>query len=110
MPPRKRTQSAPQIEESNEQTAEAVAEPEPEPGGGDEASTEPTTDEAADAQGGDAETGPDAQDGPHEPERSDIQAGEEPCGDCFPGGWAAQAAVVGALGCEHGTWQRNPVD
>lgn len=45
-----------------------------------------------------------------EPERSDIQTGSEPCTECFPGGWAEQASVVGALGCEHGTWQRNPVD
>lgn len=96
MPPRKRAASTPKpdieeaaepaVEGGSEETAAGLAVAEP---------------ENLDASGADAEA---------KPERSDIQTGEEPCGDCFPGGWAAQAAVVGALGCEHGTWQRSPVD
>lgn len=93
MPPRKRAASAPKpdieepaVEDGSEETAGGLAVAEP---------------ENLDAPGGDAEA---------KSERSDIQTGEEPCTDCFPGGWVAQATVVGALGCEHGTWQRNPVD
>lgn len=85
MPPRKRTQSTPTSEESGEQMETAV---EAEAGSRDETSDAPA---AVD-----------------EPERGDLQGGE-PCSECFPGGWAAKDDSVGALGCEHGTWQRDPV-
>lgn len=88
MPPRKRAQSAPKTEEPDEQIIEAPAEAEAD--GGDEAPDDAAADALVES----------------ETDRSDVQTGGEPCGYCFPGGWAARADIVGALGCEHGTWQR----
>jgi hypothetical protein len=101
MPPRKRAASAPKTEEPDEQTVEAPAEAEA--GGGDEAAAEAPVESVAEES-----AQPDESDG--EQTRSDVQTGGEPCGYCFPGGWAAKADTVGALGCEHGTWQRDPVN
>ncbi|MGW2692333.1 hypothetical protein ACWC3Y_10780 [Streptomyces sp. NPDC001296] len=78
MPPRKRAQTAPKTDELGE-TAEPLTEGEPEP------------------------SGPDADGATAEPERSDLQAVNEPCPTCFPGGWPEQSFAVG---CEHGSWQR----
>lgn len=106
MPPRKRAQSAPKPEETDEHETATRAEAGPD--GGDEAPAEFSTPGES---GGDA---PRAQDPPVQPEdsddppeRSDIQSGQ-PCPECFPGGWTAKDDSVGAVGCEHGTWQREP--
>ncbi len=90
MPPRKRAASAPKTED--EQTTDAPAE---------------VQDDASDP---DPEDPPAQPDEPNEPQRSDIQTDDEPCPECFPGGWTAQHNSVGALGCEHGTWQRAPAN
>lgn len=39
------------------------------------------------------------------PGRSDLQAVDAPCPQCFPDGWGGPN--IGARGCEHGTWQRE---
>lgn len=39
-----------------------------------------------------------------EPEKSDLQAVEQPCPICIPNGWVDGAY---AMACEHGTWYRN---
>ena len=89
MPPRKRAASAPKPE--------------------DALAPEATDENQLPADGNQEPAAGDGDTGGTPPERSDLQA-EAPCAECFPGGWAAQATVVGALGCEHGTWQREPVN
>lgn len=83
MPPRKRAQSAPKTEP--EPTDETLPE-------NDDSAT---PDDAPTAPSGDAET---------KPARSDLETVEQPCPDCFPGGWPDQAFAVG---CTHGSWQRD---
>jgi hypothetical protein len=51
----------------------------------------------------DEETGPDGG-AETEPERSDLQAVENPCPNCFPNGWPEGSFAVG---CEHGSWIRD---
>ena len=102
MPPRTRktAQSKPDPDEAaaepttegdDEETPEAPAEPQDSDDSG--ACTEDTP-------------GPDGDKTP-EPERSDLQAADTPCTECFPNGWPAQAYSVG---CAHGTWVRETTD
>jgi hypothetical protein len=109
MPPRKRAQSASKPEETDEQSVETANKPEAGPDAANEATAEPVAPEESDGDASEAE--PEAQDPPvrpaDPPERSDIQTGQ-PCPECFPGGWTAKDDSVGAVGCEHGTWQREP--
>lgn len=89
MPPRKRTASA-------TETTEEPQAPEVEAPDGPDAGA-PTDEEAA----------PDAPESNVGPGLSDLQAVEQPCRECMPNGWPAQAYAVG---CTHGTWQREALD
>lgn len=103
MPPRKRAESAPKPD-PDEGTAPAVEEEgtslEPEPDG-------PRAPQDSDDDGtGEPMAAPPDETTP-DPERSDLQAVEQPCAECVPNGWPAQAYAVG---CTHGTWQREALD
>jgi hypothetical protein len=78
MPPRKRAESAPKIEE-------------------------PTVESSADAPSADAEetSAPQAD---TKPKRSERKPATLPCTDCFPGGWPETSTAVG---CEHSSWTRD---
>ncbi|MFI1165650.1 hypothetical protein ACH4UM_19045 [Streptomyces sp. NPDC020801] len=103
MPPRKRAASAPKAKPdepiepltANEDAGLAADEPASElPDSG------PADDGSSDA--GDPVPPDDPDD---EPEGSDDpQTADAPCIECFPGGWPAQS---NAVGCTHGTWQRD---
>jgi hypothetical protein len=96
MPPRKRAASA-----AKPDPAETGAEPaiEDDTDENDDAKAPDADDEQPDPAPPEPDTAPDP-----EPEKSDIQTVDEPCADCFPQGWPAQAF---GLGCEHGTWSRQ---
>lgn len=89
MPPRKRAQAAPKPDP--EETDGPVTDDE----------TPPAAEQDSDGASPDGDT-------EATPEQASVETDSEPCGQCFPGGWAARADIVGALGCEHGTWQRHP--
>lgn len=108
MPPRKRAASAPKPEETLVPDTDADGQPDEETAEGQAPDTDETPTSAGGGQDPEADQNGDG-DGDEPPERSDLQAGE-PCAECFPGGWAAKADTVGAVGCEHGTWQRDPVN
>jgi hypothetical protein len=81
MPPRKRAQATPK----------------PEPDG---SASDPQEGQAAadEVEGVAKEPTP-----PIEPEPDPVNA-EQPCADCFPAGWPADAT---SAGCGHGTWNRT---
>lgn len=92
MPPRKRAESAPKPDP--DETIAPAAEEGSEPDGPQEPQNSGTGEPTA--------APPDPG-----PERSDLQTVNTPCAKCFPNGWPAQAYAVG---CTHGTWQREALD
>jgi len=94
MPPRKRAASAPKTEPAQEpETLEAADT------AGDDAAAEP---DEAPANGSADPTPPDAP----KPERSDVQAADKPCQECFPNGWPEVEGAF-SVGCTHGTYIRK---
>ncbi|MFE9448271.1 hypothetical protein [Streptomyces sp. NPDC006739] len=85
MPPRKRATAAPESVADDQQTdgSDARANDDAGPGSADTAPGTENSDEL---------------------ERSELQAVDEPCTECFPRGWPDHSFAVG---CEHGTWTRD---
>lgn len=100
MPPRKRAAAPPKSETPGEETT--PKEPGTAPATGDEAAPQPPAG-TEDTGGGDG-TAPPSETPPETPAKSDLQDVEQPCAECFPGGWPEQAFSVG---CAHGTWIRE---
>lgn len=79
-----------------------------EPTSATEETVEPASEDASATADADPSDAPPVQDtapaAEPEPERSEVQLVENPCSECFPGGWPEQSY---ALGCTHGTWQRE---
>jgi len=103
MPPRKRAASAPKSEPEQEPLA---PETEDEATGqqADADSHEPASPHADGDQEPDDEGSKD--DKGDEPERSELQAADKPCGECFPNGWPDLEGTF-SVGCTHGTYTRK---